>query len=548
MNALSSHGSAGDYRFSIFSLPTAGSCLLLAVISFAIYSPTLTGYFVGDDFAYVQLYLRERLSEWPKLFAADWSQGIWGVQLPELRPIIALSFMWDASVWTANPIGYHVTNVSFHALNSILVFLVMRLLIRGSLAASLVAGSLFAVHPAHVEAVSWITGRVELISTFFYLLGILAFGLYRCVQRRAIFYSILSFIMFMLGLFSKETVISFPLMIIAYDLLHQSGRPAKNQIIRWWWIHTIFVVALAGYLYIRELIFSSPVGPVDIARFSSFVARQALYLYYLLVPTRIQGGEVRASWLLVPWAGLLLVLAFLLILRLVAGSQLGALRRPVLFFGAAWYLISTLPLIPTYVAARHLYLPSAGVCIVLGLLLQNLVPNRLFAVAALVPLTFYGSVLLQLNWNWREASQLSETIRAEVESLSREIPARGGLILNVPFRYRGAYVWAWASPFVLQKPFIASEPYLHFRVLENSDSYCCKSWREDKFPVVLSLIEHPADSYFVNVDQFGHVAKKRIGREQIRELLSAFLPELEQSDRAQLPARWHAFWAAQLGS
>lgn len=45
------------------------------------------------------------------------------------------------------------------------------------------AAVLFAAHPVHVEAVSWVSGRSELISSLFYLDSFFAFGLYREAGR-----------------------------------------------------------------------------------------------------------------------------------------------------------------------------------------------------------------------------------------------------------------------------------------------------------------------------------------------------------------------------
>lgn len=199
---------------ALFSSQTK-ACLLLGALCFAAYALILTSYFVGDDFGYVQLYHRTSLSAWPTLFVADWSQGIWGSQLRELRPLIALAYLWDAFVWGANPLGYHLTNVLFHALNTVLVFLLARLLTQANCALALLAALLFALHPVHVEAVVWVVARTDLISTFFYLGSLLLFVLYRRSRWRGHYLAALS--LFLLGLFSKEMVISLPLLLLAYD-------------------------------------------------------------------------------------------------------------------------------------------------------------------------------------------------------------------------------------------------------------------------------------------------------------------------------------------
>ncbi len=90
-------------RSSMNSLVQVAAVCLLLFTSLTVYSPIINSYFVADDFGYVGLYIRQQLMDIPRLFTADWSQGIWGFNLGELRPMIALSFMWDALLWGNNP-------------------------------------------------------------------------------------------------------------------------------------------------------------------------------------------------------------------------------------------------------------------------------------------------------------------------------------------------------------------------------------------------------------------------------------------------------------
>lgn len=120
------------------------------------------------------------------------------------RPVIAFSYLSDAWFWGTmepypaelagrplepwrlqwqqlNPFGFHLSNLLFHLLNALLVFLVARALFGGSIAA-LAAGVLFAVHPVHTENVCWIAGRTDVIATTFFLAALWAYLRHR---RRA---------------------------------------------------------------------------------------------------------------------------------------------------------------------------------------------------------------------------------------------------------------------------------------------------------------------------------------------------------------------------
>ena len=194
--APSPHPAVNQYRHSLRNSATPIICSVIFVAAFVVYAPILTGYFLSDDFGNVQLFLSRKFVDWPRLFYSDWSDGMWGFRLNELRPVIALSFIFDGFLWKANSFGYHLTNVLFHAFNSLLAFFIARTIVRVDKVVALVAGLLFALYPAHVNAVSWISGRNDVISTFFYLSSLLSFSLYRS-ERKSRYY-VVSLILFAL--------------------------------------------------------------------------------------------------------------------------------------------------------------------------------------------------------------------------------------------------------------------------------------------------------------------------------------------------------------
>src|SRR6266540_1843541 len=104
------------------------ACALLGPVSFLAYAPVWNAYFLADDFAYASLYANRPFTEWVEIFAKDWTRGAWGYQMDELRSMMALSFWWDGKLWPLQPLGYHTTNILFHAGSSIMVFLLARIL------------------------------------------------------------------------------------------------------------------------------------------------------------------------------------------------------------------------------------------------------------------------------------------------------------------------------------------------------------------------------------------------------------------------------------
>jgi len=139
-----------------------GIVLLLAVAG---YVNSVGGRFVWDD---RMLILKDpavhSLRNVKEVFLSDFF-GRSESPLPYgyYRPLTTLSYMLDRAVWGLKPFGFHLTNISLHALASVLGFL---LLLRLGLSKGQagVAAALFAVHPVHTENVAWISGRTDLLA------------------------------------------------------------------------------------------------------------------------------------------------------------------------------------------------------------------------------------------------------------------------------------------------------------------------------------------------------------------------------------------------
>ena len=139
--------------------------LLLVAVTLVAYLPALLGQFVWDDDKYVtnNLLLRSLKGLWQ----------IWFVPGATVQyyPLTFTSFWVDYHLWQLNPLGYHLTNVLFQALNAILLWTILR---RLSVRGAWLAAAIFAVHPVNVESVAWITERKNVLAGFFYLSSALA--------------------------------------------------------------------------------------------------------------------------------------------------------------------------------------------------------------------------------------------------------------------------------------------------------------------------------------------------------------------------------------
>ena len=302
---------------------------LLTAAVLAVYGRTLTGYFIGDDFGYVSLYYRFPISNWTKLFVEEWSQGIWGFTLPELRPIPALSFLIDAHFWRGQATGYRITNLLLHVLSSYLVFAVGRRMLRLDVPIAVAAALLFALHPSHVEPVVWITGRVDLFPTVFCLASLLAFARFRetgDLRRLAISYGC-----YFGAAFSKEYGLVLPLLIVAYDISRDrnNGAAAMVRQRRWLWRavpYAGYFLVLAFYYVCRRKAFDSPPALPGAPAWTHLATQQIEYWRHLLAFERVTGGRW-FSWTQAASLGQLSAVAFGAIATMTASAVILPLIR-----------------------------------------------------------------------------------------------------------------------------------------------------------------------------------------------------------------------------
>ena len=130
------------------------------------------------------------------------------------HPVTWLSYMLDHSIFGLNPSGYHLINLLFHVVNTLLLFLVLRRMTKRLWPSAFVA-CLFAIHPLHVESVAWVAERKDVLSTFFWMLTLLAYGRYARQPGGSRYMWLL--IPFVLGLLSKPMLVTLPFVLLLLD-------------------------------------------------------------------------------------------------------------------------------------------------------------------------------------------------------------------------------------------------------------------------------------------------------------------------------------------
>ncbi len=136
----------------------------------------------------------------------------------EWYPLSMLSHMLDCQIFGASPKsawGPHLTNVLLHAATTIGLFLFWRSM-TGQLWPSALVATLFAIHPQHVESVTWIAERRDVLSGLFFVLTLWAYLGYVRGGRTLIRYSLVALLL-ALGLMAKAMLVTVPALLVLLD-------------------------------------------------------------------------------------------------------------------------------------------------------------------------------------------------------------------------------------------------------------------------------------------------------------------------------------------
>ncbi len=269
--------------------------IIIAWVSFLVYLPSLFFGFTYFDDNVLVLENQNFLTNWTNFLAAFNREvfHVFGGGAGYYRPILTLSFMWDALWGGASPFMYHLTNILLHVIVSCLVYIVLGEILtninqyypilsntnkaknknsNGAMEQSsnrsliFFLSLLFSVHPIMVQAVSWIPGRNDSLLSLFILLSFIYFlklqKSHISEQRTAKLY-FWHFIFFLGAFFTKETALVFPVLLLFWLWFTKSITANLKLIIGWFFCVFIFLVikqnvvgSLATGMTVQDIVWS----------------------------------------------------------------------------------------------------------------------------------------------------------------------------------------------------------------------------------------------------------------------------------------------------
>lgn len=439
----------GSLKASSLRLPPPS---LLFALSFLAYATVLNSYFLSDDFAQIG-----------RVLEGDWSLA-WGREHGGFfRPVFIVSYILDSRVWGENPLGYHLTNTFVHGLNSFFVYkLARRLFARQSfsedarLTISFVAGILFLLHPSHTEAVSWISGRADLLATLFSFTTLAAYVCF--AETRRVLHLALGLLAFTLALLSKEMAASLPLMLLAVCYCRAPEGNAKAALKESLRTTAPFFATLFLFILVRRAVLGAWVGGYGTEQhlnFSPGWLRDRFLQATLRALAPAFSPELSAI-LLKPLKSRVFILSSLacallivLLLRRRRAIYQRSVRREqnsLVLFLVVMFILSLLPVINLRLSLfdtqgeRFVYWPSAFTSIMIAYLSFILLRSKKIWLALMLCLSaFYSISLYRTNQTWREAALLSRSIKDEIaRSATNE---KRLIVLNAPDNLRGVPVF-----------------------------------------------------------------------------------------------------------
>lgn len=293
---------------------------------------------------------------------------------PELYiPLTLLTHQIEWSIVGENPLLYHVTNLVIHSISAVLVFLILTHIF--SLNIAFVCALLFALHPLQVEAVSWASGRKDVLSSLFFLASMYSYILWKTgssVKWQSV-------LLFLCGLLSKVSIFPLPFCLVLLDRLLGEKISVKTfqEKLPYFLLSTIFlIIALFG----KHTQLANPLDSILLSP-----ASVLLTLQHFLYPFEL--AIVYPFIDAVHWFHPQIISGIFTVIALLLSALYFRSRFFPVFFGIAWFLIVLAPSIASVQRGGELGIPDLYTT-----------SDRYAYLAIIGPIVLFGYFLQKYHW------------------------------------------------------------------------------------------------------------------------------------------------------
>ena len=296
------------------------------------------------------------------------------------HPLTWISLMADQDLFGLSSEGTHAVNLLLHVLNVLLLFWVLNRVTKSQWKSAFVA-ALFAIHPLHVESVAWAAERKDVLSSFFWMLTMLAYAYY--AEKPSLRRQVLVIGAFGLGIMAKPMLVTLPFVLLLMDVwpLHRlrfgeskstDGGASIFELI-WEKLPLFALSAFSVRMTYRAQFYGGAVIQNDIltpgVRAANAVTSCVAYLHKMVWPSGLAAFYPHPENHLPQWQ----VVGSIVLLVIVTIFALRAVRRrPYLTVGWLWYLGTLVPVIGLVqvgsqaMADRYTYIPLIGIFIMIA--------------------------------------------------------------------------------------------------------------------------------------------------------------------------------------
>jgi tetratricopeptide (TPR) repeat protein len=302
------------------------------------------------------------------------------------HPLTWLSHLLDIELFGINPVGHHAHNLALHIASTLLLFMILRQM-TGTLWRSAFMAVVFSIHPLRVESVAWAAERKDVLCTFFWMLTTAAYIGY--ARRGGVFRYLLVALGLCLGLMAKPMIVTLPIIFLLLDVWPlqriknhspqddalEPARRFRPASVLWLITEKIPLLILVAVSCIVTYKIQYWGGAVDALNITWGQRLANVFVSYIEYLQKIAWPVNLAPLYPFPENGWPVWKPVVALILLSGGSAFAvyALRkRPWLFVGWLWYIITLIPVIGLVqigshaMTDRYSYLPSIGILIMLA--------------------------------------------------------------------------------------------------------------------------------------------------------------------------------------